>query len=103
RRFDDRSVTRMTPDHSPQENMDCCTRTVHTGACGTGAHTTVLADVRPMTVDQVRQRLPESLADLGTAGLTLADARAARDSLDATLRAELDEYEDFSLILSDAA
>ena len=64
---------------------------------------TVLADVRPMTVDQVRERLQKILADLDNAGLTLADARAARDSLDATLRAELDEYEDFSLILSDAA
>jgi len=63
----------------------------------------VLADVRPMTVSQVRERLQEILADLGKAGLTLADARSARDTLDATLRAELDEYEDFSLILSDAA
>jgi len=64
---------------------------------------TVLADVRPMTVDQVRERLQEILADLDNAGLTLTDARATRDALDATLRAELDEYEDFSLILSDAA
>lgn len=63
----------------------------------------VLADVRPMTVDQVRLRLQEILADLDKAGLTLAEARNVRDSLDATLRAELDEYEDFSLILSDVA
>lgn len=93
----------MTPVHSPLENMDCCTRTEHTGEYGKGAHMTVLADVRPMTVDQVRERLQEILADLDNAGLTLTDARATRDALDATLRAELDEYEDFSLILSDAA
>src|SRR5699024_2186270 len=91
---------RTTPIHSPPENMDCCARTAHTGECRKGAHMSVLADVRPMTVSQVRERLQEILADLGKAGLTLADARSARDTLDATLRAELDEYEDFSLILS---
>jgi len=63
----------------------------------------VLADVRPMTVDQVRERLREILADLDKAGMTLEEARGARDALDATLRANLDEYEDFILILSDAA
>lgn len=60
-----------------------------------------LADVRPMTVDQVLARLDEIEVQFRDSGLTVAEAQRDRYALTAAERAEIDEYEDLALIVSD--
>lgn len=62
-----------------------------------------LADVRPMTVHEVESRLDEIVDGFERAGVTLGEAQQDRYSLTAIQRAEVEEYEDLSLILSERA